>query len=117
MILPYAATARKFVNELSMVNNSIIKSLRQIVLAHQIVRYKGNVDNVTTAIMRLNTPKAYSDSIERCRQSYSRCSSRTQTQAWVQHAITAALPLLGGAVPGNSTSRFAWLHRNLDTRG
>lgn len=58
MIPPYAATAPKSVNELSMVNNKIIRSRQHMVSVHQALGYRGDAGSITTAIMLLNTPKA-----------------------------------------------------------
>lgn len=62
------AAALTFLYGLSMVDNKINKFLRQMLLAHHILRCKGDADSISTASSLQNTCKADSDSIEQCRQ-------------------------------------------------
>lgn len=48
-----------------MVNDQVIVSSEQIVLAHAILSHRGDVDSISTASMLLDTPKAFGNSIER----------------------------------------------------
>jgi hypothetical protein len=47
------------------VKSKVIMSLRQTVLAMQMLRYTGGADSISGASMLLNKPIAYDNSIER----------------------------------------------------
>ena len=57
------AAAFKFVYGLSMVDEKVIKYLRQVVLAHQIMRCRGDFGSISTASVLLNTSTACSNSM------------------------------------------------------
>lgn len=59
-----AAAALKYVYGLSVINDELVKPLMQMVLAHRTLRFRGNVNIISTASIFLNTFAAYGNSKE-----------------------------------------------------
>lgn len=63
---PYSTCAQVLVRTLNG-NGKVIKSSKQMALAHWIPRYRGDLDSISTANMLLNSLEGYDNSIEGCK--------------------------------------------------